>query len=155
MSDNEQCESDSTGERSAERLYEKYKEELLKRQLSNSEAYDKAILSLSSAGLALSVTVVKDLFPSPLEYSRWLIITSWILFCITISGVIFAFWVGSKAIDEQLKIAEEYYLNRNEHAFNRRNAWATVNRALNAAAGITFGFATLSVVIYAIVNFIE
>ena len=45
----------------SERNYEQYlkeRDELLKRQLSNSQILDKAILALSSAGLGLSLTFI-------------------------------------------------------------------------------------------------
>lgn len=134
------------------RVHEKYRDELLKRQLSNSEAYDKALLSLSSAGLALSLTVVQQLTPAPLQCSTGFIIASWIFFSVTILGVIASFLISNKAIAEQLKIAEDYYLNQNESARLRENCWAKINRGINIATGITFMLATLNVVIYAIIN---
>jgi hypothetical protein len=47
----------------AQELYERYRDELLKRQLSNSENFDKAILTLSSAGLALYLTAIEHVVP--------------------------------------------------------------------------------------------
>ncbi|WP_157385745.1 hypothetical protein [Methylosarcina fibrata] len=67
----------------ANELYDSYRDEVRKRQLSNNENYDKTILSLSSAGLALSLTAIR--FVVPLEIASYLdlIKWSWWLFGIT------------------------------------------------------------------------
>ena len=51
-------------------IFDSFRDELYKRQLSNSEAYDKAILSLSSAGLAISLSFIK--FIVPLEQAKYI-----------------------------------------------------------------------------------
>ena len=42
-------------------MFEKYKSDLSSRELSNSQQYDKAILTLSSAGFAISVTAFETI----------------------------------------------------------------------------------------------
>ena len=42
----------------ANQMYDKFRDELLKRDLSNTENYDKAILTLSASSLGLSLTAI-------------------------------------------------------------------------------------------------
>ncbi|HID9045509.1 TPA: hypothetical protein ACXE7L_005075, partial [Enterobacter asburiae] len=42
-------------------IFAVYKAEIDKRELSNTDNYDKNILTLSSAGLAISLTLLKDI----------------------------------------------------------------------------------------------
>ncbi len=53
-------ENDSDGRK---KLFAELKGELFKRQLSNSDNFDKAVLAYSSAGLALSLGFLKDFVP--------------------------------------------------------------------------------------------
>ena len=51
-----------TDKKTRSELYAELKEDINKRDLSNSESFDKAILSLSSAGLAISLSFIKFMF---------------------------------------------------------------------------------------------
>jgi hypothetical protein len=44
----------------ADQMYDKLRDDLLKRDLSNTEGYDKAILTLSSASLGFSLSIAKQ-----------------------------------------------------------------------------------------------
>jgi len=50
---------------SRSKLYREYYAELLKRQLSNSENADRAILSVSTAALGFSLAFIKDIIALP------------------------------------------------------------------------------------------
>jgi hypothetical protein len=60
----------------------------------NATAHDRAILTLASAALALSLTFTKDLVPFDLAHYVWVLIVSWVGFVITLSinicGFVFA-----------------------------------------------------------------
>jgi hypothetical protein len=66
----------------------------------NAGAYDKALLTLSSAALALSLTFGKDIVPFFRATQVWLLFSAWILFVLTIvvniSGFIYALTVARK-----------------------------------------------------------
>ena len=133
-------------------IFDSFRDELYKRQLSNSEAYDKAILSLSSAGLALSLTFIK--FIVPLQNADYLILlkTSWVLFLISVITTIFSFLIGNKGISTQLKYAEEYYIDGKASAFNKFNVYSYLNSKLNYASGGLFLIALTCVVGFVTLN---
>ena len=65
----------------SEKLYEVYlkeEEELSKRDLSNVENLDKAILSLSSAGLGLSLVFIRNVVELAAATHVWLLHISWL-----------------------------------------------------------------------------
>ncbi|MEI8574822.1 hypothetical protein J0667_23065 [Methylomonas sp. WH-1] len=92
-------------------IHDAYRAELLKRQLSNTENYDKAILSLSSAALGLSLTAIKLIIPIDLAGHLWSIKLSWVLFLLTIIFSLVSFLISNYGINRQLSIAENYYIN--------------------------------------------
>ncbi len=136
----------------SEEIHDKFREELLKRQLSNSEGYDKAILSLSSAGLALSLTAIRFVVPLENASYLWAIKISWILFLLTVISSLVAYLIGNKAIDKQLEIAEDYYLKGLASAQTARNQYQRINNILNSLTGIFFSIAISLVVIFVILN---
>ena len=133
-------------------IYDAYRDDLRKRQLSNNENYDKTVLTLSSSGLALSLTAIK--FAIPLEKAKYLFLIqgSWWLFGATILISIIAYWISNKALDIQLKNAEDYYSKGNEDAFSKKNWYSDVNDRLNMTAGVTFIIATALIISFVTYN---
>ena len=103
---------DSDNMEELEKLYNKTRDELLAKQMSNSETYDRSMLSLSSAFLALSITFIKDIVPVKESLCTWLLYLSWGLFALTIIVVFLSFIYGQKGIKRLLAGAEEYYLKK-------------------------------------------
>lgn len=71
--------NDEEQKRSIE-IYDSFRDEFLKRQLSNTESYDKSILTLSSAGLAISLTFLESVVPMETASHLWLMKMSWVFF---------------------------------------------------------------------------
>jgi len=136
-------------------MYNTLRDELYKRQLSNTEAFDKAVLSLSSAGLAISLTFIK--FITPLEFAEYigLLYASWILFGLSIVTTISSLISSQIGIDVQLKNAEEYYINEKEDFLNKKNIAANITSWLNRASALFFVVAIVSVISFVIINFNE
>ncbi len=86
------------------RLHDSLRDELFKRQLSNSENLDRAILMLSSAGLGLSLVFVKDLVPLAQADCMCILYFSWFLFGFAILSTIVSFFVSQQGIKKQLEM---------------------------------------------------
>lgn len=139
--------------REAVRIYEKYRKDSLDRQLSNSESYDKTVLTLSSAGLALSVGLLNLLMPASQIKYFYMLKMSWFCFSTAIILSLVAYRISNAAISKQLTLAESYYIDGNEAAFSHKN-WLTVaNRWVNRLLGIAFSIAIILVMIFASINF--
>ncbi|EEX92074.1 hypothetical protein VIOR3934_02697 [Vibrio orientalis CIP 102891 = ATCC 33934] len=133
-------------------IHDKFREELLKRQLSNSEGYDKAILSLSSAGLALSLTAIRFIVPLETATYLWAIKLSWVLFLFTVISTLIAYLVGNQAISKELTKAERYYVQGVVDAHLESNLYQKANHILNRATGVFFAVAISLVVFFVIIN---
>lgn len=133
-------------------IHDKFRDELLKRQLSNSEGYDKAILSLSSAGLALSLTAIRFIVPLETATYLWAIKLSWVLFLLTVISTLVAYLIGNSAITKELSKAEKYYVKGIVDSHLESNTYQKVNHVLNRATGVFFALAISLVVFFVIIN---
>jgi hypothetical protein len=135
-----------------EKLYEKTKDELLSKQLSNSETYDNSLLSLSSAFLGLSIAFIKDIAPLNEAKCTLILYSSWILFSLTIIIVISSFLYGQKGIKELIEAARMYYLENDESAYKVSEKVSKNIDLFNTLSGVTFIFAILLTVAFVLTN---
>lgn len=103
---------------SREELYQKTREELLKRQLSNNENFDRSILTLSSAALALSVTFMRG---GSTHHYFYLLILAWVGFVSSIVVTICSCLFSQVGISRQLELAKEYYRENKEESLTAKN----------------------------------
>jgi len=108
-----------TEDQQRERLHTAARGELLDRQFSNSEAYDKAILTLSSGFLALSLSFIKEILPAGSITWTGLLYASWALLALAIICTVFSFRLSNAAIEGQLAQAHRYYKEKDESAFTK------------------------------------
>jgi len=139
-------------ERERKDLYSRTREDLLKRNLSNSENLDKAILSLSSGLLGLSLGAIKSVVDLKVAKYLPLLFTSWGLFTLAIILTLVSFLVSQRAIARQLVLAEAYYLNGDDAAIEARNLWAEATEWLNGFSALAFTVAVMSTILFIIPN---
>jgi hypothetical protein len=118
--------------------YRQYYEEIAKRQLSNNEAFDKAILSLSSAGLALSLTFFKFVVPAKEAVSTNVIENAWFLFLAAIISTLLSYVTSQRALALELKHAEKYYLEDLEEYESKNNLASNLTEFLNVISALFF-----------------
>ena len=121
-----------------EKIYADYRRELLLRQLSNSEKYDSAILTLSMAALGVSMTFLADIAIPISIYSLYVLVISWALFVVSIICVVVSFQTSNKGITKQIDYAENYYLKNDDSYANARSLWASITTGANYIAGMCF-----------------
>ena len=134
------------------RLLAEARADLLKRQLSNAENYDKAILSLSTAFLGFSFAFLKDFVPDHLVERLNLLYVSWGMLAAAVVTTVISFWVSQWAIDVQLEKAVDYYLHDNKTALEKSRI-AKVTDWVNLAAGVFFILGILLTTIFVVANF--
>lgn len=91
------------------------------RQRLSSDNFDKGILTCSSAGLVLSLALIKDVVPLKTAIYPWLLFTSWVVFVVAISVTMISFLISYKASEDNANNIYELYLNGNEGAENKHN----------------------------------
>ena len=136
----------------ADTLFDKFRDDLLKRELSNTENYDKAILTLSSASLGFSLTAVKFIVPITTAIHKWLLISGWFLLVLSVIFSLAAYLISNKAILIQLENAREYYKKGIEDAFTKKNIFISLNSFLNQATGLMLAVAITIIVVFISIN---
>jgi hypothetical protein len=133
-------------------FYQKTREDLLKRQLSNSERLDNAILTLSTGALGLSLAFIKDIVPVKLAVHLWLIKMSWWLFGVSIVLTLLSFVTSQLGIKKQLEYAKEYYLLRHDAFLTKTNLFAKITDTLNYSSCIIFVTAIVCTIVFVSLN---
>lgn len=133
-------------------LFGKYREDILRRQLSNTENYDKAVLSLSTAFLGFSMAFLKDFVSYKNAICALLLPVSWALFCLSIVATIASFFISHKGLATQLKHAEKYYLENDPAYLTKKNHAATLTELVNYGSAFSFILAITTTIIFVVAN---
>ena len=120
--------------------------------LSNTEQFDKAILTLSSSGLGLSIAVIQFIVPLAVANFVWLLWASWILFASAIVVTVVSFMTTSRAIKDTRYYAYQYYLNSEEKYADKVSPFSVITHYLNRISGIVFILAISSTVAFVVPN---
>ena len=135
-----------------QKLHDTLRDDLFKRQLSNSENLDRAILMLSSAGLGLSLIFVDNLVPVDKADCMCLLYFSWALFGSAILSTLVSFFVSQQGIKKQLEMNRQYYLERKEEVINQKNLWAIATERLSYVSALTYICAAFFLVLFIALN---
>lgn len=134
---------------SNEETYSAYREHIWALRQANFDKADNMILSLASALLAFSLAFLKGIVHQE-QYGGiiWLR-TSWLFLAIAIVICFVSFFFSRRAMDWQLKRAEEFYINDRDDAFKAKNVNSVVTEGCNLVAAIFF-LAGIGLTIYSV-----
>ena len=102
--------------RFAHRRFDELRDDLNRRELSNTEAYDKAIFAVSSTFLGVSVAGFKDSWCATDAHYLWMMLTSWTLLALIIPVSLFSFIVSNSGIAVLRDAPRRYYIDEIEEA---------------------------------------
>jgi hypothetical protein len=139
-------------EEERKRIYVSTRQDLLNRNLSNSEKYDNAILTLSTGVLGISMAFIKDIVPLNRADYVPLLKISWCLFGAAIISTLTSFLVSQLAIKRQLEYAEKYYLDSQEEYLNKKNRPAAWTDYINYVSGGFFVAGIIATVLFVSAN---
>ncbi|GEM_PF-1878763 len=112
-------EIDSEAMKARQKAYEDYVKENLPSFRSSFENFDKALLSLSSGALVLSLTFIKDIVPLPYLKIIWVLGLSWLAYLWAIISVLQSLRVAPKSHEERFEYAYEYFVNNRDEFYNK------------------------------------
>lgn len=127
-----------TGSEGAFSLYNEDRTEALKRYASNVENLDKAILSTSTAVLALSVVFLKTILPNKIIFIG-VLYASWVFFCIALISVVFSYVFGNISIEGGIDRLYQYHIDNKEfkeNTFDRLTSWSSYASSISFVCGI-------------------
>lgn len=134
------------------RLFDAFRTECWRRELSNAEHFDKAILAYATAGLGFSLAFVKDVVPIVQARLPCLLYGSWSLFALAIVLTIVSYVLSQLGIKRQLALAEAYCLKGDDDAFHRTNPLAVWTEIVSYGAGLFFILAVVVTTAFVGVN---
>ena len=133
-------------------MHAAYLDEVHKRELAGIDNFDKSVLTLSSAGLGLSVSFLKDLVLLKNVVLPLLLYASWTMFTVATVSTMISFLVSGKALSHQKVVAYRAYILADNAAFDEVNSWNCWTRRLNLISATTFVFAILLTTVFVITN---
>jgi len=133
-------------------LYARTRDDLLARNLSNSEKYDNAILTLSTGLLGLSLAFIKDIVPLAQSHYVFLLIMSWCAFGASIVSTLVSFALSQRGIERQLEYAGKYYLEELEEFLDKKNRPKQWTDFVNYLSGILFIVGIITTILFVSLN---
>lgn len=135
--------------------YKIYLQEILRRQLSNTESYDKSLLTIASSALGFSLLAIRYIV-GPWEDAilKPFLIVAWVLMVVSITKSLVAYRVSNKALKQQERDINDYFIHGKKEARERKKAdrLSKLNEDLNNAAGITFALSVFLLVLFISLN---
>ena len=132
--------------------YLKERKLLIDAQQQSYQQFDKAILTLSSSGLGVSIIFLRDILPLEQITDYCFLIASWILFTISIICTLISFLASQYAYGEQLKLIDAYFLKKDSDALANKNRFAQITEGLNIFAAVFFILAVISTIMFVSIN---
>lgn len=129
-----------------------YRKELWTGLKTGHEQFDQAMITLSSGGLALSLTIIKDLFLPNKLIAPWLLISIWILFTLSIVVTVISFLTSQKGMSKQIEYFEKY-VEGDESYKDKKNIFVEATIWLNRFSGGLFLAAVICLTIFSVINF--
>ena len=119
---------------------------------SSQEEHDKSVLTLSSAGLTLSMVFLKWVVPLDKAEHLWILQASWLLFTFSIILVLCSFLTSKKSLEVQRKNGKEYYLDGADYSILEKGAFKKFTVFLNWTAPLSFVAGLLAILFFMYLN---
>lgn len=135
-----------------EKEYEIYfaeRNNLIEKASSQSNSYDRYLLTLAGGTFGLTVTFITEVLGDILINTKWIITTSWACLCFTILLVLLSFQTSVKAYHLQIEILENDYFKNN---CTCTNYWTNVTGVLNILSGVSFVIGIVLLFIFVVLN---
>lgn len=132
------CMNEPTPKEQRAKQHRELTAEIDKRMLQNADNFDKAILTYSSAGLALSLAFLKDFVPIAGAKHPALLYSSWLLFVAAIVVTVGSYVTSQFAQRRELERSHRYNMLMDDSAFDLPNWPARLTTWAGYLAGLCF-----------------
>jgi|SRR5882724_7539001 len=133
-------------------LYSEHKKQAWEDIQKSTDSYDQSLLTLSSAGLGLSIAFIKDLVP--LQSAVWLplLYVSWVLFVLTILFTVASFLLSVKVQKLQLEYLWKFYVGRDDSYRDKKSWYSNSLQWCTIIGGTFFLSAFICTAVFAVGN---
>lgn len=138
-----------------EKAYDVYVSEdqdISKRELSNSENLSKAILTISTTGLAASILFIDRVVNLSEALHLWILVVSWVLFILAIIFNVVSYFFGQRGLQKQRELNERYYFDEDNDARYEVPKGLIVSQRLVVLSVISYIVAILSTLLFVSLN---
>jgi len=119
-----------------EDVYLQERTTLIEIEQKSADQHDKAILTISMGGLALSITFLKDIAPQPLPGTVWSIGTSWSLFVASMLAILASFLTSQVACRRHRDLLDELFQFGTRETERKADWWSSLTHWLNVISYI-------------------
>ncbi|MGX9782196.1 hypothetical protein [Janthinobacterium lividum] len=134
------------------KLYATYWAEAQTRLRLSSDSFDKAILTYSSSGLAVSLAFLKDIVPIKTALYPIMLYVSWGCFVISTGLTVLSFLASYKSQEIALDHAGKYYMEGREEFLGKETWHSCAIVWLNRCAGAAFISALVATSVFVGIN---
>lgn len=132
--------------------YLKERKLLIEAQQQSYHQFDKAILTMSSSGLGVSIIFLKDFFMFGQAINYFFLILSWVLFALSITCTLLSFLTSQYAYKKQLEFIADYFLNKNLSVLTQKNKLGQFTETFNVLAALLFILGAISTIWFVSIN---
>lgn len=138
-----------------EKTYDVYiseDQDISKRELSNGENLSKAILTISTTGLAASILFIDRVVDLSEALYLWILVVSWGLFILVIIFNVISYFYGQRALQNQRELNERYYFDEDDDARYENPKGLKASQNIVVLAVISYILAILSTLLFVSLN---
>jgi hypothetical protein len=84
-----------------------YRDFLMKADHQASLNYDKAVMTLSGGALGISMTFLKDIVPSPLPETKFLLYISWISMAVSLASILVSYLFSMASLRNAIRQVDD------------------------------------------------
>lgn len=125
--------------------------DLTTREISNSETYDRALFTLSTALLGFSLVFIKEVM-GPTPSHLWMLYTAWSFLAGTVVVAILSFLYSQRAIRKLKPAAHEFFIEGKDEMNKLSERYGTRTRLFNVGAGFCFVAGIVFLMIFVMLN---
>lgn len=139
-------------EKESDAVYFDYRKHLTESRRQSYDQFDKAIFLLAGGGLTVSIAFLKGIVPFETAQYKPLLACTWLFFTLPLVLTLLSFIYSRRAIDLQLKFAEEYFVKKDKSAFNKKNKFSKATEYINYSSAVSFLIGLTCLLFFAYLN---
>lgn len=120
----------------SEDTYLQERSTLIEIEQKSADQHDKAILTISMGGLALSITFLREIAPNPSKETLILVAISWFCFGVSMLTILFSFLSSQIACRRQRDLLDELFEHGTRNVERKANRWSSLTHWLNVSSYI-------------------
>lgn len=125
-----------------------YRDYIVNAEQKSQDSYDKAVLSLSSGALGISIAFIKDIIGSKPVSMKLFLFLSWGLWGLSILSILFSHFMSIRALRQTIRQTDNGKIHDEKPGGN----YSKITEILNIVSGIFFAIGVLLITVFVAKN---